>query len=58
MACSRVLLSSGRTGLGKVKALFEQVGNKAEEGDEAPKGGANNVEVGDGKSRHFLNAVF
>jgi len=41
------------TGFGKVEAFFAEVGDQAEEGDEASQSGTNNVKVSDSKSRHF-----
>jgi len=43
-----------RTSFGKIEALFTEIRNKAEEGDEASEGGANNIEIGYIESRHFL----
>lgn len=43
-----------RTSFGKIEALFTEIRNKAEEGDEASEGGANNIEIGYSESRHSL----
>jgi hypothetical protein len=46
-----------RTRLGEVEALFAEVRDEAEEGDPAPEHAEDDVEVGDGESRHFGRLV-